>query len=98
MQRVDATGKLHAGDYGMAVCTTVDQQTEIDIVNTGVGKAILCWQDYRDEGLTANIYAQSVTIPLVPEEPPIPGFELLYMCLGLLTIIALYRAKIKIKN
>jgi hypothetical protein len=90
-QRMSPAGALQWGVNGTAVCiTSVGGQSEICIINTGSGKAVLAWQDTRN-GFN-DIYVQSTT-ELDFGPPGIPGFVLLYIAIGFLAIISLYWRK-----
>lgn len=58
-QRVSAAGvPLWTAD-GVAVCTALDDQIEIAMIEDGAGGAILAWTDLR-KGTEADLYAQRV--------------------------------------
>jgi hypothetical protein len=55
---VDASGILHWGALGIAICTATGDQQFPTIVSDGAGGAVVTWQDNR--GSSADIYAQRV--------------------------------------
>ena len=58
-QRIDYTGTTVWTANGVAVCTTVGDQTLPAIISDGAGGAIITWHDMRN-GTDGDIYAQRV--------------------------------------
>jgi hypothetical protein len=69
-QRVNASGAVHWAADGLALCTATNHQNYPAIVSSGVGSAIITWQDWRN-GPTSDIYAQRIDMPTsVGNTPP----------------------------
>jgi hypothetical protein len=58
-QRIDFDGNVLWTANGVAFCTAVNHQTNPQIVNDGLGGAIITWQDIRG-GSNYDIYAQRI--------------------------------------
>ncbi len=81
-QWIDSNGNPNWTVNGIPICTAVDTQRSPAIVYDGIGGVVMSWLDYRTG--SADIYAQRISgIPLPPGDS-IPGFELLYMIVGLI--------------
>jgi hypothetical protein len=61
-QRVSASGAVHWTANGLALCTATNHQNYPTIAASGVGGAIVTWQDWRS-GALSDIYAQRVEVP-----------------------------------
>ncbi len=95
-QRIDSNGNPLWCATGVALTTATGWEDEIQLVNVSTGNAIAVWVDQRNSSV--DIYADYVTAWQCPEDNPIPGFALLYMCLGILILGVIYREKLKIKK
>jgi hypothetical protein len=60
IQKIDASGTTQWTFGGVAVCTHTQHQTELQIIEDGVGGAILVWKDKRHEPTNGDIYAQRI--------------------------------------
>lgn len=60
-QRVNAQGSLMWNAAGEAVCTEPQEQTEVRIVMTESGFAVVLWEDKRADGLTYDVYAMRIS-------------------------------------
>ena len=58
-QKVDSLGNMVWGADGVGVCPQTDYQFWPDLVNDGVGGAIITWEDSRSD--TTDVYAQRIT-------------------------------------
>ncbi len=65
-QRVDADGVVQWAASGVAVCTSVNDQTNPRITLNGSGGAIVAWQDFRGDTV-GDIYAQLVDAAGIPQ-------------------------------
>lgn len=59
-QRVDPDGDIQWSLNGVLVCSAAFDQTNISMVNVGLGGTILTWQDYRSNNGFADIYTQRI--------------------------------------
>ncbi len=60
VQRIDASGNAQWTADGVAVCTAIGTQWELDAVPDGAGGAIIVWADERRGDNLEDIYAQRV--------------------------------------
>jgi hypothetical protein len=90
-QWVNSSGGIRGDANGMAICTLSSEIDNPQIVNNELNRAIIVWEDYRSS--TWDIYAQLFK-GTPPEEPPVPGFSLVLILMGLLALVML-RIKIK---
>ena len=70
-QAVDSTGAVKWTSDGVAICTAINVQQNLQLVSNGQNGAIITWGDYRNDTNYTNtdIYAQSINISgLVPVE------------------------------
>lgn len=58
-QHLNASGVSLWATDGIAICTSVDKQTNPKIVSDGLGGAIITWQDKRG-GISYDVYGQRV--------------------------------------
>jgi len=61
VQRVSSNGQLMWPADGEPLCTQIEEQAEVRIVDSEAGFAILCWEDKRTDGLTYDVYAQRIS-------------------------------------
>lgn len=60
-QRVNAVGIVQWTANGIPICTALDYQLDMKAIADGIGGAILCWEDSRNNSSTnTDIYAQKV--------------------------------------
>ena len=63
-QRVDSSGSAKWGTGGLKVCTAANEQIAVKVASSGLGGAIIGWQDNRNEPPQAqDIYAQRMVDP-----------------------------------
>ncbi len=60
VQRVDANGSALWGADGLAVCTAVNNQIQVQIASDGLKGAVIVWRDERVASGVQDIYAQRV--------------------------------------
>jgi len=60
-QRVSANGIVQWLENGIAISTAAESQYPPIIASDNQGGAIITWWDYRNNGLTSDIYAQQVS-------------------------------------
>ncbi len=59
-QRIDLVGDTLWNISGILICSTPEEQNNIQIIGDGFGGAILVWQDYRNGMTNADLYAQRI--------------------------------------
>ncbi len=58
-QRINSKGDVNWTANGVAICTEIHQQEELQLVSDGQGGAIITWQDWRTVS-TMELYAQRI--------------------------------------
>ncbi len=91
-QRINGAGVLQWVANGTVVSTPgAGSQSEITLCNTGIGKAIIAWQDSRNGN--TDVYAMGTSALDTGEKPGIPGFIILYIAIAFLSMISIYWRK-----
>lgn len=94
-QRIRSDGSLFWAENGVPICTADGPQFSQQLirVNDGSGDVIITWADYRNELTDTDIYAQKIDgggelqWNPSPSQNAIPGFQVLYLLIGLFSMI-----------
>jgi hypothetical protein len=94
VEHIDSEGALRWNGNGFELCPMGPNQFQPDICSDGNQSAFITWSDSRPAGdSNDDIYVQF--LGFTAEQPPIPGFILLYLLMGLTSLcIVLWRKRI----
>ncbi len=59
VQRINSNGMIQWGTDGIAICTAVKDQGDVEIISDGNGGAIIAWNDERNS-TSIDIYTQKI--------------------------------------
>lgn len=91
--QIDSAGTVSpTGTTGDPICTANYNQWPPQLINDGAGGAIVVWADTRIDGTYADIYASRIEFA----SGGIPGFALIYLIIGLISVISIYTRREKL--
>ncbi len=97
-QRIDVDGKIQSTLNGIAVCDYDSSKWGVRLCSDGGEGAIFVWSDQRNSGFNNDIYAQRLLNfdPDLPLGIPFGSFYLIFVFLGVISLVILVTRKIKV--